>query len=215
MAKKLAERKKRAYELHASIGQAAKNSVEAILEIGVALKQMRDEKLFRELGHKTFESYTVEEWNMGQRHAYKYIETIEKLPESFLPRVAKMAKPLSFNRLLALPNDTGALEGLSEEDIEAMSGMSDAEFEAEMAKLSKDDYTRERDGGRGPSDISRARISRDRYRDQQKKINRLEEKFSAAQDEKDELVGELEKAEKLTEDLKRVTSPDKAKNELI
>jgi len=84
-----------------------------------------------------------------------------------------------------------------------------------MAKLKKDDYDRGRDGGRGSSDVKRALISRARYRDQLKKIQRLREKYDTTLDEKDELVGEIEKMEKLIADLKRITSPDKNKNEII
>lgn len=215
MGKELAERKKRAYELHALIGQAAKKTVEGILEIGVALKQMRDEKLYKELGHKKFESYTVEEWNMSQRQAYNYIETVEKLPRGFLQRVAKVTKPLSFRRLLALPNDTEVLEGLSENDLDTMAGMSDEEYEAEMTKLKKEDYDRDRNGGRGPSDVERPKVSRDRYRDQRKKIVRFKEKIETMHNEKDELIGVIEGQEKQIEELKRASSPDNDKNKLI
>jgi len=186
-----------------------------ILSVG----QMIDKKLYLAAGYKNVEQFAVEDLEMSRGHAYKFYELYKKLPPKILEwgclTVRKHQKALSFRRLFVLPNDTEALEGLTEEDLETMAGMSDAEFEAEMAKLRKDDYDRGRDGGRGPSDVKRALISRDRYRDQQKKITRLKEKFDTALNEKDELVGEIEKMEKRIEDLKRVTSPDKNKNELI
>ena len=186
---------------------------QGVFSLILSVGPMIDKKLYLAAGHTNVESFAVDELGLSRRQAYNFYNLYKKLPTALVQRVAQLPKVPSFRRLLALPNDTNLLENLSEEDLESMAGMSDAEFDAEMAKISG--YDRKKHGGRGPSDLERARISRDRYRDQQKKINRLEEKFNASQDEKDELVGELEKLEKLIEDLKRVTSPDKTKNELI
>jgi len=125
----LEDRRKRAYELHSAIGEAAKNFVESMLRIGAALKSIRDEKLYKELGHDTFEAYVESEWNMTTRHAYRYIEVIEKLPPQIVTRVSQLGSEApSFRRLLALPSDKSFLENLTEEDLRELAEMSDAEF---------------------------------------------------------------------------------------
>ena len=203
------------FEAIAQYREGVKKTNQGVFDMILSVGEMIDKKLYLAAGYTNTEEFAIEELGISRRHAYNFYDLYKKLPQQLVQRVALLPKPLSFRRLLALPNDTEVLEGLSESDMEAMAGMSDAEFEAEMAKLRKDDYDRERDGGRGPSDIKRALISRDRYRDQLKKIQRLKEKYDTALNEKDELVGEIEKMEKRVEDLKRVTSPDKNKNELI
>jgi len=186
---------------------------QGVFSLILSVGPMIDKKLYLAAGYTNVESFAVDDLGMSRRHAYRFYELYKKLPAALVTRVAQTEKAPSFRRLLALPNDTNLLENLSEEDLESMAGMSDAEFDAEMTKISG--YDRKKHGGRGPSDLERARISRDRYRDQKKKIHQLEEKLNTSQGEKDELVDEIEKMEKVIADLKRVTSPDKDKNELI
>lgn len=217
MARKLAKDgiTQRVAENEALIALGAKQNFEAILNIGMGLKGMKDlgdDVGWRPLGYKDFEDYTVSRWNLARIQATKYVRIVEKLPKRLCQSLTKSSKASVERLFQLLPNDTTEFK-LSPDEVEQLMLLPPDEFKDEVAKISG--YDREKHGGRGPSDLERPQISRDRYRDQQKKINRLEEKFSAAQDEKDELVGELGKAEKLAEDLKRVTSPDKAKNELI
>ena len=199
--------------------EGVKKTNHGIFDMILSVGEMIDKKLYLAAGYTSVESFAVGNLEMSRSHAYNFYNLYKKLPpkiiEMSVQRLDTGLKALSFQRFMALPNDHDVLEGLSESDMEAMAGMSDAEFDAEMAKLKKDDYDRGRDGGRGPSDVKRALISRARYRDQLKKIQRLREKYDTTLDEKDELVGEIEKMEKLIADLKRITSPDKNKNEMI
>ncbi|GAI03875.1 unnamed protein product, partial [marine sediment metagenome] len=158
------------------------------------------------------EDYTVTRWNLARIQADKYVKVAEKLPKNFCQLLTK-ARKVSIERLFQLlPNDQTEFN-LTPEEVEELMLLPPDEFKKELAEIAG--YDRSKHGSRGPSDIERPRISRDRYRDQQKKITRLKEKFDTALNEKDELVGEIEKMEKRIEDLKRVTSPDKNKNELI
>ena len=43
-------------------------------EIGKALREIRDERLYRELLYKSFEEYLKKRWDMGRSHAYRLIE---------------------------------------------------------------------------------------------------------------------------------------------
>lgn len=193
---------------------AAKN-FESILNIGMGLKGMKDlagEVGWKTLGYKNFEDYTVTRWTMAETQAFKYLHVAERLPKNLAQKLGISSKA-SVERLFSLlPNDQTELN-LTPEEVEKLMLLPPDEFKDEMAKITG--YDRGRDGGRGPSDAKRALISRARYRDQLKKIQRLKEKYDTTLDEKDELVGEIEKMEKLIADLKRITSPDKNKNEMI
>jgi len=43
-------------------------------EIGKALREIRDERLYLELVYKSFEQYLKKRWDMGRSHAYRLIE---------------------------------------------------------------------------------------------------------------------------------------------
>lgn len=54
------------------------------------LKQMRDTKLYLELGYETFDDYTQKSLNIKERQAYTYISTYENLGERFLQSNANL-----------------------------------------------------------------------------------------------------------------------------
>jgi len=205
----------RVAENEALIIMGAKQTFEAILNVSMGLKGMKDlgdEVGWKMLGYQDFEDYTVAKWNMAKRQAYKYLQVAERLPENLVHSVHFSSKA-SLSRLLRLlPNDQNEIN-LTPEEIEELMILPPDEFKAEVVKLGN--YDRAKDGGRGPSDLERPRISRDRYRDQKKKLKIFEEKIDTLVDEKNELVSEIEKQEKLIEEMKNVSSPDLEKAKLI
>lgn len=215
MGKKLAKSEimQRVAEYEALILMGAAKNFERILYIGMGLKGIKDladEVSWKALGYKDFEDYTVTKWNMAKVQAYKYLHVAERLPKN-LVQLLNFSSKASVERLLSLlPNDQIELN-LTPEEIEELMLLPPDEFKKELAEITG--YDRSKHGGRGPSDIERPRISRDRYRDQQKKITQLKEKFNTTLVEKDELVGEIEKMEKLIEDLKK-SGTDRTKEEL-
>lgn len=202
-------------ENEALIAMGAKQNFESILNIAMGLNGMVElakEVGWKALGYQNQEDYTVTRWHMAHSQAAKYLDVAKRLPKNFFHSV-EMSSKASLGRLLSLlPNDQTEFK-LTPEEVEELMLLPPDEFKKELAEIAG--YDRSKHGGRGPSDIERPRISRDRYRDQQKKITRLREKYDTTLNEKDELIGEIEKMEKRIEDLKRVTSPDKNKNELI
>ncbi|MEG1687678.1 MAG: DUF3102 domain-containing protein [Angelakisella sp.] len=90
--------KQEAYELHQYILAQGKVIGQSINEIGRCLKQMRDEKLFIQLGHETFEDYTTVMLGLKQRQAYNYIQAFEDLGSQFLETHSQ----LGISRLLVL-----------------------------------------------------------------------------------------------------------------
>ena len=55
-----------------------------------AIKQMRDSKLYRALGHSTFESYAQDMLGMTARQAYSYIAIADKLSEDFVKSTSQI-----------------------------------------------------------------------------------------------------------------------------
>lgn len=73
-----------AVSLHRAIMANAQTAADAMIEFCKSLKEMRDSKLYEQLGYDSFEDYTVQAVGLKQRQAYNYISTYEKLGQSFL-----------------------------------------------------------------------------------------------------------------------------------
>jgi len=56
-----------------SLEKVIESGVESFVATGSALKQIRDERLYRE-SYKTFESYVKDKWDFERRHAYRLID---------------------------------------------------------------------------------------------------------------------------------------------
>ena len=69
--------------------------------MGKALKQIRDEKLFRELLFDSFEAYVKERWDMARSHAYRLIEAanvidnLSPIGDTILPENESQTRPLA------------------------------------------------------------------------------------------------------------------------
>lgn len=85
------ERKERqAVELDQQIKVYANLAWQNLLESAKCLKQMRDTKLYLELGYTDFEDYTEKSLGIKQRQAYTYIKAYEDLGERFLQSNASL-----------------------------------------------------------------------------------------------------------------------------
>ena len=65
-------------KIHAQMAQ------ESLYEVCKGLKEMRDDKLYKELGYQNFEEYCEKEVGLKRRQAYNYISVAEHLPEDFV-----------------------------------------------------------------------------------------------------------------------------------
>ena len=74
----LSEQYKTAAELNQKIIFAAQMAQQNLFDMCRMLKQMRDDKLYKELGYQNFEDYCEQEVGMKRRNAYNYISIIEK-----------------------------------------------------------------------------------------------------------------------------------------
>jgi len=202
-------RKKRAYELHTLIAQAGKKAIESYLEIGIALKEIRDQKYYQELGHDTFEIYIQTEWNLPERTAYNYITVIEKIPANLLPRVATSGIEIpSLRRLLALPSDPEFMQNLSEADLAELAHISDPEFSEAIKAIKKD------------SDGWHARYQK-AYRDKEKfeqtvlSLNAEKTQLSKQIEEMNDEIFILKSKEENEKVLKLLQERDNLRNQLV
>lgn len=74
--------------LHSEIISAAKQAVDAVLDLGRKLKRMRDTAGYKRLGFTTFAEYTEKAVGMRQRQAYNYISVVEKVPAQLVEQNA-------------------------------------------------------------------------------------------------------------------------------
>ena len=69
----------KALELHNKILVSAQLAQNSLWDMCAGLKEMRDGKLYKELGYQNFEDYCGTEFNMSRRNAYYYISITEKM----------------------------------------------------------------------------------------------------------------------------------------
>lgn len=79
-----------ALELDQRIKVYANMAWSSLMESAKCLKQMRDTKLYTELGYGRFEDYTLGSLNIKERQAYTYIKAYEDLGERFLQSNASL-----------------------------------------------------------------------------------------------------------------------------
>ena len=74
----LSEQRKTAIELNQKIILTAQLAQKNLYDMCVMLKQMRDDKLYKELGYENFDDYCENEIGFSRRNARNYITIIEK-----------------------------------------------------------------------------------------------------------------------------------------
>ncbi len=158
----------------------------------LALKRMRDTKLYMELGYESFGDYTQKSLNIKERQAYTYISTYENLGERFLQSNAN----LGITKLSMLAGITPAEREniVVENDIAGMTTQ-------EVKKLV------EENSGKG----EQIALLNEDIADKEKKISELEAKLQAEQSKPTEIaVRELspEELQKIKDDAVKKAKKD-------
>lgn len=76
--------KQQAEALHQRIISYGEVIAQSLYGMCTAIKEMRDTKLYKELGYSRFDDYTEEKLGMTARQAYSYIAIADKLTEDFV-----------------------------------------------------------------------------------------------------------------------------------
>lgn len=80
----------RAYSLDKKIKANAQVAQESLYEVCKGLKEMRDDKLYKELGYQNFEEYAKAELEIDRRQAYRYINIAENLTSDFVTSMSQI-----------------------------------------------------------------------------------------------------------------------------
>lgn len=86
----------KAVKLDKHIKAHAQLAQESLYEVCKGLKEMRDGKLYKELGYENFAEYCENEVGIKRRQAYNYISVAEKLTEDFVQSTAQIGKEKLF-----------------------------------------------------------------------------------------------------------------------
>lgn len=117
----LSERQSRAVQLHGYAKSQAQIAENALFELGKALKELRDEELYKELdaGYESFDAYCRAEYDMSERSAYYRIGIIENLPEDFLNARSKIG--FTKFRMIAFADEPVKAQIMQQDDLETIS----------------------------------------------------------------------------------------------
>lgn len=78
----VSKQKQQAVELHQKIIVSAQLAQQNLYDMCTSLKQMRDNKLYKELGYSNFEDYCENEVGFNRTQAHKYISIVENTNEN-------------------------------------------------------------------------------------------------------------------------------------
>lgn len=124
------ENQRAAQELHARIMCSGQLAASSLVEFCKLLKDMRDSKLYLELGYDSFDTYAEGAVGIKQRQAYSYISTYESLGSTVLQSNANLG--ITKLALLAQVNPIEREEFTAQND---MAEMSVRELKEAVAKL--------------------------------------------------------------------------------
>lgn len=80
----------RAHELDVRIKTSAQLAQKSLYDMCIGFKEMRDSRLYKELGYSDFGDYCEKETGMKRSSVYNYITIAEKLPKDFVQPLDKM-----------------------------------------------------------------------------------------------------------------------------
>jgi DNA repair exonuclease SbcCD ATPase subunit len=123
----------RAVALTRSIIANAQAAQQSLYEVCKGLKEMRDGKLYKELGYSNFEEYTENEVGIKRAHAYRYMSIAESLTEEFVSSMRQIGTTkLSLLAKLDEPTREAVQETVDMESVTVK------ELKAQIAKLEAD-----------------------------------------------------------------------------
>ena len=109
----------KAKELDLRIKTSAQLAQQSLYDMCMGFKEMRDGKLYKELGYQNFEEYCEKETGFKRRQAYRLIEIVEKLPEDFVSPGAQIG--VSKLYLLSTLSEEERVEIAENTDLETVS----------------------------------------------------------------------------------------------
>ena len=153
------ERYTQAYNLNVKIWASIQAVQQNLYDMCTAIKEMRDSKLYKELGYSSFEDYTEECLGMKRRQAYYYIQIVEKLPDNFVQSTAQIG--VEKLRLLTALTDDQREEITQTVDLESTTVR---ELREQISRLQAAKDTAEADAAQAKDAVQEAEEARERTR---------------------------------------------------
>ena len=120
----------KALDLHNKILVSAQLAQNNLWDMCAGLKEMRDGKLYKELGYQNFEDYCQTEFNMNRSNAHKYISIIENINQENVSTSKHFG--VSKLYLLSTLSEAEQAEITAQNDVE---NMTVKQLEAEIRQL--------------------------------------------------------------------------------
>ena len=118
MANEITAQHAKALDLHNRIMVSAQLVQTNLWDMCNGLKEMRDGKLYKELGYQNFEEYCDTEFNISRRNAYYYISIIENMSEENVKTFSPIGKSKLY--LLSTLSEADQQKITAENDVSEM-----------------------------------------------------------------------------------------------
>ena len=130
----------KALELHNKILVSAQLAQNSLWDMCAGLKEMRDGKLYKELGYQNFEDYCGTEFNISRRHALRYISIFENYTKENVTSMSHFGATKLY--LLSTLSESEQEKITAENDVESMT-VKQLESEIKELKLDLDELAEE------------------------------------------------------------------------
>lgn len=180
----------RAYSLNTKIKANAQIIQEAIFELGKNLLEMRDGKLYKELGYQNFAEYCENEVGIKKSQAYNYITIVDKFSEDFVQSTGQIGvEKLS---LLSRLDEQQRAEIVENTDLE---NTSVRELKAKLAELQEKNKTLEEDNSKLSESNSKLSVLESDAEAYKEKISQLESEVKFKSDSIEALESTIDELE--------------------
>ena len=206
----VSEKYQRAVTLHRRITANVQAAQDSLFEVCRDLKEIRDGRLFEELGYSAFEDYCTIQLEMSYKQACKYIAVAERYPDGISPGRLGISKLY----LISTLSDEERSELEENIDIEQASK---SELEKEIKELKERNKALEEEKQVTFADLARAATKLEQAKADKEKAEAAEKKIEKLKKEKDKLsqkLKDLEIKKQETVAIENTTEIERLKKEL-
>lgn len=170
----------KALELHNKILVSAQLAQNSLWDMCAGLKEMRDGKLYKELGYQNFEDYCGTEFNISRRHALRYISIFENYTKENVTSMSHFGATKLY--LLSTLSESEQEKITAENDVESMTVK---QLEAQVKKLKEENEELEKAVDNSDSNLTLAKS-------QIKHLEEEKQSYQTTIDEQAEHIREME-----------------------
>lgn len=190
----------KAVDLDRRIKVSAQLAQQNLYDMCMGFKEMRDSRLYKELGYSEFNDYCKTEIGFGDRQVYRMISTVENLSEDFVTSMSRIGTTKLF--LLSTLSEDERTEFTESTDLESTT-VRELEQEIKQLKADKDKAVAEKSAVEAEMDTKDATITA------------FEKQASAYRNKISQLEKEIKELESRPIDITPVENQDKKLNEVI